>query len=238
MRPLKTILGSAAVRRLLCALAAFYIRLVHATGRWSEVRGEVPRRFWDEGRPFIAGFWHGRLLMMTHAWRRGVPFHMLISKHRDGQLIADTIGYFGYRTVTGSTTRGGSGALRALLRVLAAGESVGITPDGPRGPRMRASEGVVSVARMSGAPIVPVSYGVSRGRVLTTWDRFLLPWPFARGVIVWGEPIALPRDADAAALAAARQRIEDAITAVTEEADRLTARAPVAPAPAPQEAAP
>ncbi len=231
MSPLKTVLGNSAVRRVLCWLGAQYIRLVRWTGSWSVVRGNIPEGLWNEGRPFVACFWHGRLLMMSYCWRRDIPVTILISQHRDGRLIGDTVSHFGAKSVAGSTTRGGGAALRGLLRILKAGECVGIIPDGPHGPRMRASGGVVSVARLAGVPIVPLTYSSRRRRLLPTWDRFLLPLPFGRRVAVWGEPIEVPRDADAETVEAVRRRVEDSLNAITEEADRLCGHGPVEPAP-------
>ncbi len=228
---LKALLKSDGVRRIGCWIGAHYIRFVHATGRWQTVRGDIPQRFWDTGQPFILSFWHGRLLMMPYCWRHGIPIHNLVSHHRDGQLIARTVLPFGFRSITGSK------ALREMVKVLKAGEYVGMTPDGPRGPRMRAGDGVISVARLAGVPIVPVTYSVRRGRNLGTWDRFLVAAPFSRGVIVWGDPVEVSRDADADAAEAARQRVEAQLNAITEEADHLVGRDPVPPAPAPGEGA-
>lgn len=227
----KRILGSDAVRRVLCWLGAQYIRFVHATGRWSLVRGDIPQALRERGEPFIVGFWHGRLLMMPYCWDRRVPIHMLISQHRDGLIIARTVGHFGISTIAGSSKRGGAGALRAMLKALQAGECVGITPDGPRGPRMRASEGIVSVARLAGVPIVPATFAVDRRLVLGSWDRFVVAWPFARGVLVWGEPIHVPRDAGEADVEAARARVEEALNALTAEADGMVGASPIEPAP-------
>lgn len=238
MTPWKKALQSEALRRALCWLAAHYVRFVHATSRWTVVRGDVPDRLLKEGRSFIVAFWHGRLLLMPYAWMRPVPFFMLISRHRDGQLIARTVAYFGIATIAGSTTRGGAGALRALVKALNDGACVGITPDGPRGPYMRASDGIVSVARLAGVPVLPATYAISRRRVLATWDRFVVPLPFARGVIAWGEPIAVARDLDAAGVDAVRRRIEDALNTVTAEADRQCGQPAIDPAPLPEGARP
>ena len=215
------------IRGALCWLGSLYIRLVWATGRWRVIGGHIPAAFWDQGKPFILAFWHGRLLMMPKSWRDSAQIHMLISQHRDGQLIARTVGHFGIATVEGSSTRGGAGALRAMLKALKAGEYVGITPDGPKGPRMRASDGIVAVARMSGCPVIPATYAAAGAKRLRSWDRFLIPLPFSRGVILWGEPISIGRDADEAA---ARQLIEDAMNAQAAEADRLMGADPVMPA--------
>lgn len=226
----KTILRSDGVRRILCRLAAQYIRLVHATGRWTVLRGEIPRAFWDAGRPFILAFWHGRLMMMPYSWPRGTPIHMMVSQHRDGRLIAETVAPFGIRTVAGSSTRGGSGAVRGLLKALKSGECVGLTPDGPQGPRMRTGGGIVQLARISGVPIIPAAFGVNRRRVLSTWDSFVVAAPFGRGVFVWGEPIEVPRDADDAELEAARLRIEESLNVLTAEADALFGLPAIEPA--------
>ncbi|CAA7611867.1 conserved hypothetical protein [Candidatus Terasakiella magnetica] len=228
----KKIGKSETFRGLLCWLGSLYIRLIHATGRW-EVRGsDLPNRLWDEGQPFILAFWHGRILMMPKSWRPDIPIHMLISQHRDGQLIARTVSHFGIDTVQGSTTRGGSSALRTMLKALKAGQCVGITPDGPKGPRQRASAGIVNIAKLSGCPILPATFATRGRRLLGSWDRFAVALPFSRGVFVWGEAIAVARDASEAELESARQAVEDSLNAITAEADALMGET----APLPEEA--
>lgn len=156
---------------------------------------------------------------------------MLASSHPDGQLIAKTVVNFGIKTITGSTTRGGTAALRGLLGIIKAGECIGLTPDGPRGPRMRVSDGIVNIARLAGVPIIPASFGITRRRVLGSWDRFILAKPFSRGVIVWGEPITIDRDADDDAQETARRAVEEGLNAVTNEADTLCGCTTIEPAP-------
>ncbi len=227
-RPLKRILKSDAVRAAACWLGAQYIRLVWATGRWRVENGDIPRAYWDSGRPFILAFWHGHILMMPKSWDLSKPMHMLISQHRDGQLIARVIGHFGLGTAAGSSTRGGSAALRQMLKALKAGEYVGMTPDGPRGPRMRATPGIVTVARVAGVPIIPCAFSSAPRKQLKSWDRFQIALPFARGVIVWGQPIAVPKDAD---LEAARLEVEAAMNALAHAAEAAAGHPPTAPAP-------
>lgn len=211
----------------LCALGAVYIRLVLVTGHWEVVGGEVPCRFWGVDQPFVLAFWHGRLLMIPCCWDRSRTMNMLISRHRDGQFIARTVAHFGIRAVTGSSSRGGGAALRAMLKALKAGESVGITPDGPRGPCMRASNGVVNLARLANVPVIPVSFSANHGLVLRNWDHFLVAWPFGRGVFVWGQPIIVPREADEATQEIYRQAIEQALNTATVEADCRMGRRPM-----------
>ena len=231
MNPAKRILRAERTRRLLCRLIALWIRFAYRTSRWQTIGGEIPRPYWDAGKPFILAFWHGRLMMAPMAWRHGASMNMLISGHNDGRIIADAIGHFGLGTITGSRSKGGIGALRAILRALNAGQNVGFTPDGPRGPAMRASAGIIAAARLTGAPILPLSYATTNRLVLGSWDRFHVALPFSRGVFIWGEPIRVAGDADAAAQETARLVLEERMSAITAEADRHCGRAPVAPAP-------
>jgi lysophospholipid acyltransferase (LPLAT)-like uncharacterized protein len=196
------------------------IRFVYRTNRWTVEGAERPRRLREQGKSFILAFWHGRLMMIPMAWQRLAPMHMLISAHRDGRIIADAVTYFGVESIPGSTRRGGSAALRTMLKRLEAGDCVGITPDGPRGPAMVASSGVVNVARLAGVPIVPVVFATSRHRVLRTWDRFHLALPFGRGVFIWGEPIEVASDLDSDGLERVRLLVETRMNEMALEADR------------------
>lgn len=218
----KALSKSNGFRKTLCWLGALYIRLVYLTGRWTVINGAVPQQFWDQDKPFILAFWHGRLLMMPYSWNRKKNVSMLISQHRDGQLIAQTIGHFNISTIEGSTSKGGATALRAMLKSLKKGESIGITPDGPRGPRMRASPGIVNLAKVSGVPIIPCAVGTTSRKHLRSWDRFCVSFPFSKGTFVWGSPIHVPKKPTKEELATLQITIEDALIQVTNEADRLS----------------
>jgi len=215
-------------RRAIVATGIGYLRLVRATSRWRTVGAEIPERLWAAQQPFIVCFWHERLLLMSFAWDYARPFSMLNSMHVDGRLIAEITSHFGVGSISGSSTRGGTAALRALLAALKSGASVGLTLDGPRGPRRQASVGVVQFARLGRVPIVPLTAATSRRRVLGTWDRFQVNLPFSRGVYVWGDPIEVPADADAAGIEAMRARLESELTRLGDEADRLVGHAPSA----------
>lgn len=214
------IVRSDALRRVLCAVIALYIRLVYATSRWTVEGGAAAQRHFRDKRPFILAFWHGRLLMMPMAWPRDLPIHMLISGHRDGRIIADAVGHFGIASIAGSSSRGGLAALRAMVKTLKDGACVGITPDGPRGPAMQASAGIVAAARLAQVPIIPLAYATRRRRVMKTWDCFHLAFPFTTGIHLWGEPISVPAEADEAEMARYRKEVEDALNALGREADQ------------------
>jgi len=222
----KRILKSDGFCAIACWLAAGLIRLVHLTNRWQVIGGDIPHDFWVNKKPFILCFWHGRIMMAPYCWNRASPINMLISDHQDGRLIARTVSHFGIKTVVGSTTKGGVRAVREMVKWIKDGEYVGITPDGPRGPRMRSSEGAVVVARLSGVPLIPVSFSTSRGKNLRSWDHFLVAKPFGRGVFIWGEPIYVGRDN----VEQARKALEDSLNRLTRNADQLLGRNPVEPA--------
>jgi lysophospholipid acyltransferase (LPLAT)-like uncharacterized protein len=223
------VLRSARLRAALCWAIHLYIRFVYATNRWEVAGEEGPRRLRREGRSFILAFWHGRLLMIPMAWQRLAPMHMLISAHRDGRIIADAVTYFGVQSIPGSTGRGGSAALRRMLKQLEAGDCVGITPDGPRGPAMVASSGIVNLARLAGAPIVPIVCATSRRKILNSWDRFHLALPFGRGVFLWGAPIEIASDLDTEGIEQARLLVETRMNEMAWEADRRVGHATARP---------
>jgi lysophospholipid acyltransferase (LPLAT)-like uncharacterized protein len=227
---LKSLGRRPAVQRTLSSLAAGHISVVRTTSRWQHINTAAAADAWAGRAPVIVAFWHNRLLLMPYCWPSQAPFHMLISSHPDGKLIARTVAAFGIDTIPGSSTRGGGEALRAMVRKLKDGESVGITPDGPRGPRMHAGEGAIALARLSGVPIVPAAAAVSRRVVLNTWDRLVVALPFSRGATVWGAPIRVPREAAPEDMETYRRRLEDELIRVTDTADRAVGVEPIPPA--------
>jgi len=226
----KRVAKSANGQRVLAWLAAHYVRFVAATTRW-RVDDTGLRRVTDLGEPGILAFWHGRLLMMPIAWKgRPRPFHMMISEHRDGALIARTIAHMNIRTTGTDSKNGGLAALREMKRRMDDGGWVGITPDGPRGPRMRAKPGAIKLSQLAGRPVVPVSLGMSRRRLLGAWDRFLVALPFGRGTIIFGEPMRVPRITDTDTLDRLRGELEDRLNELTARADADCGVATVNPA--------
>lgn len=150
----------------------------------------------------IHAFWHGQLLALEYAYRnRGIC--VLSSLHRDGEMSARLMSALGYEVVRGSTSRGSARGLVGMLSKLKAGRDLAITPDGPRGPARVVKPGIFYLSDRSGAPIVPVGVWSGPSRALSSWDGFTVPLPFARVVIVHGEPIEPVPGADAAERSAA-----------------------------------
>jgi lysophospholipid acyltransferase (LPLAT)-like uncharacterized protein len=224
----KRILRSALIQAALARLIVLYLRLTFATTRVDRRGDEALDRIIARGRPMLMCYWHGRMGLMHLGWRWPERSCLLISRHRDGTLGQEIARLMGVRVIAGSTRRGGTSAARRMIRELGRQELfIGMMPDGPRGPRMRAGRGVVSMARLAGALIVPIVCSTSRRVVLGSWDRFILPLPFGRAVYLVGEPVDV---AEAGDDERARLLVEDRLNALCRQADRLVSVAAIEPA--------
>ncbi len=150
----------------------------------------------SDGRSVLIAIWHGRLLLpiLQHVNEGITP---MISQSRDGEMITRTVEKLGFRSIRGSTSRGGKEAMLAMIKLLKnPGEVAAIMPDGPRGPRHRLKPGVVQIARESGAVILPMTWSAKRPIQFGSWDRFQLWRPFSRALVLYGDPIECPADGD------------------------------------------
>ena len=182
-------------------------------------RDEAPvAPLWRARTPIIYVVWHGRILLLPHLYGR-LRARVLASRSRDGELVARFVTRFGLEAVRGSSSCGGADAVRLLARALRDGHDVVVVPDGPRGPRETLKPGVVALARLSGAPLVPLAVGASAEWRLRSWDEFRIPRPFARCMVRFGDPIRVPGDADRAACEAARKEAEAALRALSWRVD-------------------
>lgn len=176
---------------LACAPAAAegVIRSLSRLMRLEVVGEEALQPLLMNNQAVIYAFWHDQLLMMIKGYSGGKNVRILISASKDGELIARTMGRFGFATVRGSSNRGATESLKQMLRLAKSGTSLALTPDGPKGPRHQLKPGVAQIACRSGCPVVPVAFACSHGYRFGSWDRFLLPFPWARGVYSYGEPL-------------------------------------------------
>lgn len=216
----KRILKDARVQKALSWLLAQYIRLVFLTSRKTYRFDEAALPYMQGKDNAIFAFWHGRMMLCPTIEPKGRKMHVLISFHRDGKLISDVIAHFGEATISGSSSKGGMAAVKEILRVLKQGDNVSITPDGPRGPVQVVQMGVVTAARLSGKPVLPVTFAASRHKRLKSWDRFMLAYPFSHVVFYVGPPIVVGRDLDAEQEEKLRQTIEEAMNHLVLMADQ------------------
>ncbi|HEX5131146.1 MAG TPA: lysophospholipid acyltransferase family protein [Candidatus Krumholzibacteria bacterium] len=194
------------------------IRVLGATWRIRTRGGEnldAARRMSSQ---LVFVFWHGRLLPMAYT-HRNEGVHILASEHPDGEMLGRTIRFLGFGHVRGSSTRGGARAILAMVDRLRAGDDIGLTVDGPRGPMHVVKPGAAEIAKLSGCAIIPVTSASRRHRTFASWDRFELPLPFTRVVVRYGTPVRVPSDASSAALETARAEVERILNDITRAAD-------------------
>ena len=202
-------------------LGHWAVRLLALTLKLRFVDEHHAQPLWKRGVPVIYAIWHGRVLMLPALYGRRRTVSVMASRSRDGELVARFVGRFGFETVRGSTTHGGSEALRKLARLLRRGREIAVIPDGPLGPRGVVQRGVIALARLTGAPIVPLAFSAHPSWRLSSWDEFLIPKPFARSVVCFGLPLAVPSDADRSHQEALRKELEAALAQLTWRADEL-----------------
>ena len=224
---LKRLIRHPLAQALLAWLVGLYLRLIWSTTRW-QLEGAEHAKL-KAGEPMILAFWHECLPMAAQGWRliaRENPAaprrraQALISRHRDGRLIARAVAPFDVEVVHASSSKGGAAGLRQLLRVLEGGGVAVITPDGPRGPARDAAPGIAQLAALAGLPVLACGSASSRMRRARSWDRMRFPLPFARAVVVIEAPITVPREDPASALSA----ITAALNRATERADQAVVR--------------
>ncbi len=219
MSLVKRIVRSRAVQESLGFLVAGYLKLVRRTNRFVMEPADAYDRIGPQ-MPVIAAMWHGQHFMIHFAKRPQDRAASLVSRSGDGEFNAVALRHLGVRAIRGSGARGrdirkkgGVQAMRAMLRALADGEMVVLTADIPKISRV-CGEGIVTLAQLSGRPIVPVAVVTSRRLDFSSWDKASIGLPFGRGAMVLGDPIPVPRDADAQALEALRRQVERELDAV------------------------
>lgn len=235
----KRFMRSNAVQISLGWLVAAYMTLVKYTTRWEIERADQVQPIIDGGKGFIGMTWHSRFMMLTAAWKKGYQLpHVLISRSRDGAIVAHTSHFLGLKTIRGSAKKAAKGNMTAkakggakagldIVTALEKNDCIVITPDGPRGPRQRIGDGPIRLAKLTGAPIVPCTFAVRNRKQFNSWDRFVLPFPFGKGKIIWGTPVTVPADADERKIEHIRERIESEMNILLADADRSLGHAPI-----------
>ena len=200
-------------------LGALAIRLIGCTWRFrvfGEDHADAARRSAPHS---IYAFWHGRMLPLSYGYRNR-SIQVLASEHRDGELMGQLIRLLGFGHVRGSSTRGGARAIRELVSKLEEGFDLGITVDGPKGPRYTVKAGPLEISKLSGAPVVPVTTGSKSHWVFSSWDAFELPKPFTTVYVRFGAPVYVPPEAGPEMLEGKRLELEQTLRDITETNDR------------------
>ena len=172
-----------------------------------------------DSRKFIFAFWHSRILLVSYLYKHSDGI-ALVSRSDDGEIIARILERQGTTTVRGSTKKGGLRALAQHIKLLKTTGNLGaVIPDGPQGPRFKVQPGVITLAKKTGCPIIPITYSARRVKIFNSWDRFILPAPFTRCRVIYGDPVHVPPDADKTVHERHRRLLEAELCRITAEAD-------------------
>ena len=193
---IKIILKNYFVKKFLSLVGALYVYIVYVSSKKIFINKTSFDKLILENESFIYALWHDQLLLSPLTWQTKKRIDILISKHKDGDIIADLIKYHGFNSIRGSTNnpykekeKNTISSIRKIIKTLRGNVSIGITPDGPRGPRHKVSEGTINISRISNKKILPMALDYKKKWVLSTWDKFIIPKPFNKICIVWGDPL-------------------------------------------------
>ncbi len=210
-----------------------YVRLVLLTSRKVVTNAHYMDEVNAKRQNFIYSVWHSRILLSQFLLKPFYPkqtMNALISSHGDGDLLAKFMAKSKITGIRGSSNVGAVKALVQVIRKLKSGENLSITPDGPRGPRMRISSAVVEIAQRTGAAIIAVSYSTSRAKFLNSWDRFQFPLPFGRIELIFAQPIYVPRESSKQDLERIKKQLEGVMNDITWQADEACGHEKILPA--------
>lgn len=210
--------------RITAFFGAGLIRLIGCTWRFRIIDEKYMTDARKEAPALIFAFWHGRMFPLSYRYRNR-SIQVLASEHRDGELMGQTIRYLGFGHVRGSSTRGGARAIRELVDRLRDGFDLGITVDGPKGPRYEVKPGPILISRLSGLPVVPATASSKSHWTFSSWDAFELPKPFTEIHVRFGKPVVVPADADEEMIEAKRRELEDTLQQITTINDQTVASA-------------
>ena len=216
----KEMLEGEGARSIIAKLLSCFMKFAYRTTKWRIIGEDIPDEYHQAGRPFAVCLWHDRLMVAPCVWKWKKPLHVLASAHRDGRLIAKVVEDFSMLPVYGSTGKGGLAAAKNLIKLARSGEYIAVIPDGPKGPRHKLSPGVIAIAKLAKVDILTFSFCVKRYYQFSSWDKFILTWPFNRGVMIWGKPVTAEELKDLSEEEAV-SLVENRINSLSQEAKKI-----------------
>ncbi len=187
----KKILRNFFVQYILGFFTFLYIYAVNLTSSVKFENESIPKQFWNNDKPFILAFWHSQLMMIGFSWKKNKNVNILASGHSDGRFGAIVGKYFNLNNIQ-TSKKNKSISLRFVFKLLNDNNYIGITPDGPTGPKEIVSEGIIKIAKSSKVPIIPIGFWSSKNFKLKSWDSFLITLPFSKCSFVWNKPLEIP----------------------------------------------
>ncbi|MBI5416636.1 lysophospholipid acyltransferase family protein [Candidatus Poribacteria bacterium] len=206
---------------LISSLGWLIIYVICSTIHIKIIGEEILEGFYKQKKCVIFTFWHDAQLFFVYYYRNR-NIQVLVSESKDGEYISRTINKLGFITIRGSSSKSGIRALLKLVNAMNTGFDAGITPDGPRGPRHILKEGVLLLSQKTGAPIIPISFFSSKMKIFDSWDKFLLPLPFSKGVLIYGKPFIVPETCSSEEFENYKTKVETELNRIWDEAHSLS----------------
>jgi lysophospholipid acyltransferase (LPLAT)-like uncharacterized protein len=183
--------------------------------RWKYFNEDQKSNIFNVDNQYIFCCWHNRLFLGPHLLPRNRIINALQSSHSDGMITSIAFKYLEMNVILGSSKKGGMQAFRKMIKCIQNGESIAITPDGPKGPKETVKEGIIKLAQITGVPIVPLVWATKKFKLINSWDHFVIPFPFSKGVYTFGEPIYVDKKINKKKFELLRLEVENEIKRLT-----------------------
>ena len=218
---MKKIIKLKFIQHLLSIIAAIYIFLVRITSNIEIINLKIPKNYWDNRKPFILAFWHSQLMMISFTWTNKYKINIIASNHSDCRFGALVGRFFKLNNIPRSS-KNSNASLKIIYKLVKNNEYIGITPDGPRGPKEKVSAGIIKLASSLEIPIIPCGYWSNRNFQLNSWDRFLITLPFSKCYFVWSDPINIEKEIQNNNISEQQIILEERLNQITQEAKKLS----------------
>jgi len=208
----KTSLGQKLIGFLFYLITSFICKSI----KWQYLVENEKENILKNDEEYIFCCWHNRLFLGPHLLPRNRIINALQSSHSDGMITSIAFQYLGMKVILGSSQKGGMQAFRKMVKSIQLGESVAITPDGPKGPKETVKEGIIKLAQITQKPIIPLVWSTNKYKTFNSWDNFILPYPFSKGVYSFGKPIYVKKKINEEEIEKARKNLENEIKRLTQ----------------------
>ncbi|MDA9882207.1 lysophospholipid acyltransferase family protein [Alphaproteobacteria bacterium] len=215
MRIIKSFSKTHFGQRFIGFLFYFITRLICKSIRWKYLVENEKSNIFKNDQEYIFCCWHNRLFLGPHLLPRNRIINALQSSHSDGMITSVAFEYLGMKVILGSSKKGGMQAFRNMVKCIQLGESVAITPDGPKGPKETVKEGIIKLAQITQKPIIPLVWSTNKYKAFNSWDNFVAPFPFSKGVYSFGNPIYVKKKINDEEIEKARKNLENEIKRLT-----------------------
>ena len=215
MRVIKRFSKTHIGQKLIGFLFYFITSLISRSIRWEYVVKNEKSNIFNSNKEYIFCCWHNKLFLGPHLLPRNRVINALQSSHSDGMVTSLAFKYLGMNVILGSSKKGGMQAFRKMVKCIKSGESVAITPDGPKGPKEKVKEGIIKLAQITETSIIPLVWTTNKFKLINSWDNFVIPYPFSKGVYSFGKPIYVKKQINEYELETARQNLENEIKRLT-----------------------